>query len=277
MAYREKLKTAFDLLMQRRMKPRPWTDGASLPWQERDFSQSFLEAEELPELASKGEARFLLERFSGGPILEIACGAGRTAKELFRVRPEIDFTGLDIGPYPLELARDRCPKGKFVRADMRKLPFFGKTFSLVFCVYGGFLGLKRREAHRLMDSLASILLPGGLLLLEFPSESFLSSIDGLQEWWVSESSFAGDFPQLGLSENFYYHENRIYMRRDFVFDLENASIREFTQSNCVYNEFEIRSLLESHGFLVLSIHGTWDGRSLEADSERLILLASTKN
>lgn len=70
----------------------------------------------------KGEAR-------GKRVLEIGCGSGLLTRKLIRMGGIV--TGLDNSAGMIEIARGEIPQGRFVKADMRKLPFPSRSFDLV--------------------------------------------------------------------------------------------------------------------------------------------------
>lgn len=61
-------------------------------------------------------------------VLDIGCGYGRMAPLFQR------YTGVDISPDLLEIARKEHPDKKFVLADLNKLPFKDKEFDVGFMV-----------------------------------------------------------------------------------------------------------------------------------------------
>ena len=213
-------------------------------------------------------------------LLELACGGGRTARPLVVGKDKVEdlwLVGIDVGPRPLEVARRRCRnQAQFVRADMMQLPFRKGVFDGAFCVFGGFLSFPLAEAAKLLRMVRQILRPGGFLLIEFPSEHFLSGLDGFQEWWVGSRSYAGDFPHVGLSENFYYRKQRAYVRRDYVIDLRDGSCTELSQSHRVYSDVELSGLLERSGFNVRFCLGTWDEEPFDEQSPNLIVVADSE-
>lgn len=61
-------------------------------------------------------------------VLEIGCGSGHLAQRF--VAAGYDYTGVDISPQMLELARKRCADARFEQADMRALQL-NRTFDAV--------------------------------------------------------------------------------------------------------------------------------------------------
>ena len=277
MSYESEIREAFAKIGKRKAHPLPWRDVKRLPWHDDEFSKSFLAAEELPPETGEDEAQFIFDHLQGEKVLELGCGGGRTARSLLSLAQDVHFVGVDVGFHPLLVAWERCPKGDFARADMLSLPFKNSLFDMIFCVYGAFLGFRRQEALSILRKTKSLLANKGVFILEFPSPNFLASLNGVQEWWVGDSSFAGDFPQVGMSENIHLANRQVYIRRDYVVDLRDGKLKEYGQTNCLYDEFEIRDLLERSGFTVRAIYGDWDCQPFNEASERLIAITALKD
>jgi ubiquinone/menaquinone biosynthesis C-methylase UbiE len=92
-----------------------------------------------------------------GQTLDVACGTGFLTQHLAG-----DVTGLDQSEQMLEIARERVPRGKFVRGDALELPFADGAFSRLFTAhfYGHLEGDERRrflaEARRVARELVVV-------------------------------------------------------------------------------------------------------------------------
>ncbi len=64
-------------------------------------------------------------------ILDLGCGNGRLTKNL---PSNINYTGLDISPKLISLARKNNPEHKFQTGDLTNLPFPDHTFDIIFAV-----------------------------------------------------------------------------------------------------------------------------------------------
>ena len=115
---------------------------------------------------------------AGGPVLELGCGTGRVSLPL--ARAGIDLVGIDRSAPMLERAmkalgrrriqnpqsrgappRSRVPL-RFVRGDIRALPFEANAFSMVLAPYGILQSLIRpRDLTATLASVARVLAAGG--------------------------------------------------------------------------------------------------------------------
>ena len=111
-----------------------------------------------------------------GPVLELGCGTGRVSIPLAKAGLEI--VGVDRSAPMLERARKRIRRGgpkrigrvrpegsprvRFVRADIRALPFGDGSFPAVIAPYGILQSLIRpRDLTATLASVARVVAPGG--------------------------------------------------------------------------------------------------------------------
>lgn len=107
---------------------------------------------------------------AGGPVLELASGAGRISVALAAEGHEV--VGLDLQPYLLERAEEHARRRgvearcAFVRGDMRGFAL-GRRFPLILLPYNslGYL-LAEEEVAACLGAVAAHLRPGGLFALQ---------------------------------------------------------------------------------------------------------------
>ncbi len=88
------------------------------------------------EKQARWGAPFMLRLFDAQPghrVLDLACGVGAMAGELFRRYPGIHLTGVDLSPTQLRSARANHAEVPVTRADGARLPFPDATFDRVHC------------------------------------------------------------------------------------------------------------------------------------------------
>ena len=113
---------------------------------------------------------------AGGPVLELGCGTGRISLPL--VRAGVSLVGVDRSAPMLARAtrhakRRRVPNPKsripprFVRGDIRTLPFAPRAFNAVIAPYGVLQSLLAdRDLAAALDSVARVLESGGIFGLD---------------------------------------------------------------------------------------------------------------
>ena len=110
---------------------------------------------------------------TNGPILELACGAGRIAKHL--IESGFNYTGLDLSSVFIDYCRSNFPNGKFTTGDMCDFNL-GQKFDLIFIPFNSFLHLyKEDEMTQCLKSIQNHLSDNGKFLLDIfvPDPEFL--------------------------------------------------------------------------------------------------------
>lgn len=143
-------------------------------------------------------------------ILDVGCGTGRTLLQLARTRSAPDYTGLDLSPYYLQVAREvlaDVPNVSLVADNAERMPFRDACFDVVTSTYL-FHELPRNARREVLGEMFRVLRPGGRLVVQ----------DSVQRSDAPELAFFLDrFPE-ELHEPFY---------RDY---LENDLERMMTQA-----------------------------------------------
>lgn len=71
--------------------------------------------------------------FPGAKVLDIGCASGGFFNIMRSLQPGISYTGIDIAPQAIEIARQRYPDAHFEVASATALPFPDDTFDIVHC------------------------------------------------------------------------------------------------------------------------------------------------
>ncbi|MEK6711150.1 MAG: class I SAM-dependent methyltransferase [Nitrospinota bacterium] len=199
-------------------------------------------------------------------ILDLACGYGRHSRAW---RESGHWTaGLDLSPALLRQAREGAPGGRWVRGDMRSLPFAAGAFdaaALLFASFGYFG--TRAEDRAVLRELRRVLRPGGGLYLEFKNPDHLRGhlpADGevsIGEARVAESSRIVPSPEGDR------HEIRRRLR------LPGQPERRYLYSMRLYRPEEIQESLRETGFGDMALFGDYQGGPPSPALPRLIAAA----
>lgn len=201
-----------------------------------------------------------------GPVLDLACGAGRHLREL--ARTGVPAVGLDLSRALLAEARAADPEARLVRGDMRRLPFSDGAFgglTSFFTSFGYFAA--RADDLRVAREMRRVLRPGGSFMLDF------FNADRVREELVPRDvrEFAG---------------RRVTQTRKIVDDTvvkririeqlegegEDPDPRHFHERVRLYTDEELTGLLEAAGLVVERRYGDYEGGGADPDAERLILV-----
>ena len=262
----------------RKTRPQPFVDVGSLPWHESDFSRHFLRTATRSSRYTQREVAFL-ERHGllipGRRILDLACGGGRHSIAMAQRGAVV--TGIDLGPAAIDAARRRARRAgvhvEWLHGDLRHLPF-ENVFHVVTFIFGCFTEMPRPDAEAVLQRISRSLRPGGMLLLDVYAPAFFADLDGMQEWWVGGDFIAGRFPQLVLSEYFYYARSKTYARRDFICEAETGAVHAFGLSGQAYSLVELKRMLADAGLTLTAAYGDWKDTPARRDSRLYVLLAS---
>jgi ubiquinone/menaquinone biosynthesis C-methylase UbiE len=265
-------------MAQRCPRPRPFIDIGALPWEDPAFSRHFLRTATRSQRYTKREIAFLEQcgvLRPGQRILDVACGGGRHS--LAMARRGAIVTGIDLGPTAIATAQRRATKAgvqaEFVQADVRRLEYEA-VFDAVTFLFGCLTEMPRQDAADVVRRLSRSLRPGGLLLLEVYAPRFFAALDSEQEWWVGHDFIAGRFPQLVLTEYFYYPREQTYARRDFICDATTGVIHTFGVSGQAYTLSALRRMLAAAGLSPTLLCGGWRGEEVTPESPLYLILAS---
>jgi len=101
------------------------------------------------------------DAFAGKRVLDLGCGAGRTAVYLSRWTDR--YTAVDYSAGMLERARAWLPGVRFLECDARDMSAFGDgEFDVVFFLNNGFDSLDHEGRLRALAEIRRVLVPGGL-------------------------------------------------------------------------------------------------------------------
>lgn len=113
--------------------------------------------------------RYLRERGDDrARLLDVACGTGRTLKQLATAHPRLRFHGVDLSPYYLQVAREllaEVGEVSLLCENAEALPFVDEHFDVVTSVYL-FHELPKNARRHAVAEMARVLRPGGLLVIE---------------------------------------------------------------------------------------------------------------
>jgi ubiquinone/menaquinone biosynthesis C-methylase UbiE len=128
-------------------------------YERRKLTETYVQANlHIPEVLIFFKYR---DEIAGKRVLDVGCGAGRTA--VFLSRWTDRYTALDYSSGMLERARRWLPDVRFIQCDAREMKVFGDAeFDVVFFANNGMDSLSHEDRLRALAEVRRVLVPGGL-------------------------------------------------------------------------------------------------------------------
>jgi SAM-dependent methyltransferase len=195
----------------------------------------------------------------GTPALDVACGAGRHRQCLGSRRWTI---GIDVSWPLLAVARAADQDAPLVQADMRALPFATGAFGLVVNLFTSFGYFDDdREHQQVMAEIARVTAPDGWFVLDFLNASF-----------VRRTLVPFDRRRLGtlvVEQTRDISTDGRYVRKAVRFE---GCDHTFLERVRLFEAGELAEMVESAGFSVSHMLGSYDGGAISPWSPRTIII-----
>ena len=236
-------------------------------WYEEWFGEEYLalyphrDDEEARDVAALIASR--IDIASGASALDLACGTGRHQRAL----AERWWTvGLDLSGLLLRVARSEEPASALVRADMRQLPFASGSFSLVTNLFTSFGYFRDDRQHaRVVAEVARVTHRGGWFVLDFLNAPHVRRT-------LIPFDRRADGSRIIEQARAISDDGRFVRKTITVSD----ETREFVERVRLFDPEELQVMVDTAGFDVVEILGSYDGRPLDADSPRAIVFGARR-
>jgi ubiquinone/menaquinone biosynthesis C-methylase UbiE len=227
---------------------------------------------------------------AGGPVLELGCGTGRVSLPL--ARAGVPLVGVDrsaemltravrratTGRRPASGARIPNPKSRipprFVRGDIRHLPFASNAFPMVLAPYGILQSLLRdRDLTETLDAVARILAPGGTFGIDL-----VPDVPNWREYTdrIQHRGKAAGGAHLTLIESVRQDRARrltTFAQRYVVRRGGRTTEHPFTLTFRTLTVRQMSQRLARAGFRIETVLGDYQGHSWDARADVWIILA----
>lgn len=224
---------------------------------------------------------------TSGPILEAGCGTGRLLLPL--AQSGLTVHGVDRSSAMLTRAKERITAAglttvQLFQADMRDLsPLQTETYRCAIVSLNGFLHLPDRPAQQqALRELHRVLQTGGLLLLDLlhPTPEQLRALDQPfthdGTWMISERSRLDRFARRTV------HPAEQTITTTLFYDRTDLATGRVTRQIASYtlryiHRYELELLLESAGFAVEALYGSYELDPLQDDSPMMFVVAQRRS
>ena len=241
-----------------------------MEWFERWFGEDYLLVyghRDLVEAAAESAAACrALGLATGDLVLDLCCGSGRHDPALASRGCRV--VGID---YSLPLLRQAAaltaksdPRPRYLRGDVRVLPFPENTFDAVLNMFTSFGYFTDAENEALLGAIARILKPGGQFLIDYLNPpQVAATLSPLTE---------RDWDTMRIREERSIDRKTCRVEKTITLS-DGVSTRVFHESVRLYTEPEMRAMIARAGLEITRIAGsTALDREYREDSERMVIL-----
>jgi SAM-dependent methyltransferase len=138
-------------------------------------------------------------------VLEIGCGNGFGAHLLNQLKPK-SYIGLDVMEEQVIIARQRYPQYQFLLQDATDLSQFGTASKDVVIIFGVLHHIP--EWRKVIDEIARVLKPNGILFLEEPRGVDVKVFDFFFRWGHPDSDFGLNALEAHLKTNGFHFKKQ---------------------------------------------------------------------
>jgi SAM-dependent methyltransferase len=201
----------------------------------------------------------------GDRVLDCPCGYGRHMEWYWPGLP--DIVGMDLEEDCLRRGVEALPGGRFVRGDMRALPFRTGGFDAALNLFNSFGYFSREENLAVAREFARVLRPGGGLMIDVANPAPL--IDVVEEQPRTQQSIG----ELLVSEDWHFDAETSVLANRTRFEL-SAERTERSYEVILYDREGLSDLLTGVGLRVERVYGEFTGEEFDPrESTRIIVVA----
>ena len=227
-------------------------------WFDEDYALLYAHRDAEEARVAVNRALKVAPELAEGPVLDLACGAGRHLEILRRANP-LAF-GMDLSRPLLGLAPGGL-KPWLVRADMRHLPLRDgslKGICLWFTPFGYFSDAENRA---LMARLGTLLEPKGVLVMDYLNADL-----------VTRTLVPEDTVERGgvRAQSRRSLEGSRLVKRMVLTHLDTGETRDVMESIRLYHPTDLQELAVRAGLRLRRVMGTYAGEAFTEDSPRWI-------
>jgi ubiquinone/menaquinone biosynthesis C-methylase UbiE len=242
----------------------------SLAWYEQSFGEDYLIVYKHRDMhGAAQEVEGMMNRLKLEPnaeVLDLCCGMGRHALTIaekgFRV------TGLDLSEVLLLQAKeyDRSQEIRWVKGDMRQLPFEDDSFAAVvnfFTSFGYFAN--DDENRRVLLEIERVLSDEGIFLIDF-----------LNPYYVEQNLVPFSERKEGrLSIREYRSIDNGFVKKTIVLD-DSQTERRYEECVRLYQLSDFQRLLEGTALEILAVYGDSDGNPYDMTRSKRLIMTGKK-
>ncbi|HWA60684.1 MAG TPA: class I SAM-dependent methyltransferase [Caulobacteraceae bacterium] len=226
------------------------------------------------------DTRFHLERFKGfgRPILEPACGTGRTLVPFLEAGH--DMTGFDQSPDMLERCRARCEaRGLSPHLSQQRFEDFryDRAFGAILIPVGTFTLIDDLDtAKAVLRRLREALEPGGVVVLDIQGLGFLAHHGDDRRRWTAENGDLLTIEGARTKTDWLGQRAEAMLRYERWRDNRLVETHMEPMAQRYWGLEEFRLTLEAAGFSDVSVVGGYDRRRGPRSDDRVLTFEAVR-
>jgi len=227
-------------------------------WFDEDYARLYAHRDAEEARVALGRAMRVAPELTQGPVLDLACGAGRHLEILRRANP-LAF-GMDLSRPLLQMA----PGGLrpwLLRGDMRQIPVKDGTLHGI-CLWFTPFGYFSDEQNRaLMLRLGALLRPQGVLVMDY------LNADLVARTLVPEETVERGIIRAQSRRSL---EGDRLVKRMVLTRTDTGEVRDVLESVRLYHPTDLQEMAIRAGLRLRRVMGTYAGEAFTDDSPRWI-------
>ena len=227
-------------------------------WFDEDYALLYSHRDAEEARVAVGRAMRVAPELAQGPVLDLACGAGRHLEILRRANP-LAF-GMDLSRTLLGMA----PSGLrpwLLRGDMRHIPLKEASLSGICMWFTPFGYFSDDENRTLMLSLGTLLKRKGVLVMDYLNADLVTRTLVTQETLERGGIRAMSHRSL---------EGDRLVKRMVLTRLDTGEVRDVMESVRLYHPTDLQEMALRAGLRLRRVMGTYSGEAFTEESPRWI-------
>ena len=227
-------------------------------WFDEDYARLYAHPDAEEARVALGRAMWVAPELTEGPVLDLACGAGRHLEILRRANP-LAF-GMDLSRPLLQMA----PGGLrpwLLRGDMRQIPVKDGTLHGICLWFTPFGYFSDGENRALMMRLGALLQPQGVLVMDY------LNADLVARTLVPEETVERGIIRAQSRRSL---EGDRLVKRMVLTRTDTGEVRDVLESVRLYHPTDLQEMAVRAGLRLRRVMGTYAGEAFTDDSPRWI-------
>lgn len=227
-------------------------------WFDEDYARLYAHRDAEEARVALGRAMRVAPELTEGPVLDLACGAGRHLEILRRANP-LAF-GMDLSRPLLQMAPGPL-RPWLLRGDMRRIPVKEGSLHGICLWFTPFGYFSDEENRALMLRLGALLKPMGVLVMDYLNADL-----------VARTLVPEETVERGIirAQSRRALEGDRLVKRMVLTRMDTGEVRDVLESVRLYHPTDLQEMAVRAGLRLRRVMGTYAGEAFTDDSPRWI-------